>query len=59
MVRIKPLIARCAEMGMPAVTVSDRNNLFALIKFYNAAQGSGIKPVVSSDIWVTGDNTDE
>ena len=59
MVRIKPLVARCAEMGMPAVTVSDRNNLFALIKFYNAAQGSGIKPVVSSDIWVTGDNTNE
>lgn len=59
MVRIKPLVNRCVEQSLPAIAVTDRNNLFALIKFYNAAQGSGVKPIVASDIWVVGDNSNE
>ena len=59
MVRIKPLVAQCVEQSMPAVAVTDRNNLFALIKFYNAAESSGLKPIVASDIWVSGDNSNE
>jgi DNA polymerase-3 subunit alpha len=51
-VRIKPLIARAAAMGMPAVALTDQSNLFALVKFYRAAQRAGIKPVVGADIWV-------
>lgn len=59
MVRIKPLLNECARLSMPAVAVTDRNNLFALIKFYNAAEAAGVKPVIASDIWVIGDNTNE
>ena len=59
MVRIKPLVAQCESMSMPAVALSDRNNLFALVKFYKAAHASGIKPVIASDVWVVGDNTNE
>ena len=59
MVRIKPLLSRCVEQDMPAIAVTDRNNLFALIKFYNAAQGSGVKPLVASDVWVTPENSNE
>ena len=59
MVRIKPLIAHCLEQSIPAIAVTDRNNLFALIKFYNAAQGSGVKPIVASDVWVVGDHSNE
>ena len=58
-VRVKPLVSACADMGMPAVAVTDRNNLFALVKFYNAASAVGVKPIVASDIWVSGDNTSE
>ena len=36
-VRIKPLVAECVRQGMPAVAVTDRNNLFGLVKFYKAA----------------------
>ena len=58
-VRIDPLIAACAGQSAPAVAITDNNNLFALIKFYNAAERAGVKPIVASDVWVTGDNSDE
>ena len=46
LVRIKPLLARTVELGMPAVALTDRDNLFALIKFYRAAEAAGVKPPV-------------
>ena len=52
LVRIKPLIARCRELGMPAVALTDQVNLFGLIKFYKAALAAGIKPIVGADLWV-------
>ncbi len=50
--RIKPLIESVASMGMPALGVSDVCNLYGLIKFYTAAQGKGIKPIIGVDLWV-------
>ena len=50
MVRIQPLAAACAQAGMPAVALSDRNNLFALVKFYRACEAAGVKPLVAVDI---------
>ncbi|ASR42199.1 DNA polymerase III subunit alpha [Xanthomonas citri pv. mangiferaeindicae] len=49
-IRIKALVKRCAELGQPSVALTDRNNLFALVKFYRAAEGAGIKPVMGADI---------
>ncbi|WP_367026374.1 DNA polymerase III subunit alpha [Methylococcus sp. ANG] len=51
-VRIKPLVKKLAELGMPAVAVTDQSNLFALVKFYKAAMGAGIKPIAGADVWV-------
>ena len=50
--RIKALVARCAAQGQPAVAVTDRNNLFALVKFYKAAEAAGIKPIAGADVSV-------
>jgi DNA polymerase-3 subunit alpha len=52
MVRIKPLVAKAVELGMPAVALTDQSNLFALIKFYQAALGGGIKPIAGTDLWL-------
>jgi DNA polymerase-3 subunit alpha len=52
LIRIKALVKRVAEAGMPAVAVTDMSNLFALIKFYKAALGVGIKPIVGVEAWV-------
>ena len=50
LVRIKPLAKKVAEMGMPAVALTDFNNFFGLIKFYKAVQGSGVKPLLGADV---------
>ena len=52
-VRVDALAARCRELGMPAVALTDQNNVFALPKFYRAAQEAGIKPIVGVEVWVT------
>ena len=49
-IRIPDLVRRCVELGQPAVAITDQNNLFALVKFYKAAEGAGIKPVAGADV---------
>lgn len=51
-VRVKPLVKAVAAAGMPACAVTDQSNLFALVKFYKAAIGAGIKPIIGADVWV-------
>ncbi|MGI9212046.1 MAG: DNA polymerase III subunit alpha [Methylococcaceae bacterium] len=52
LVDIKPLVKRCVAEGMPAVAVTDQSNLFALVKFYKAAEDAGIKPLAGADVYV-------
>jgi len=51
--RLKQLVARCEELGMPAVAVTDQYNMFALVKFYRAAVAAGIKPIAGADVLVS------
>ena len=32
-IRIPELVSACAARGLPAVAITDQNNLFALVKF--------------------------
>ena len=50
LIRVPQLVKRSAELGMPAVAVTDRGNLFGLVKFYEACQAAGIKPIVGVDM---------
>lgn len=50
------LLSRAVELRMPALAVTDRNNLFALVKFYKAAEGVGIKPIAGADVLVAEGN---
>ncbi|HNN08217.1 MAG TPA: DNA polymerase III subunit alpha, partial [Azospira sp.] len=52
-VRIDDAVARAAGDGMPALALTDLGNLFGLVKFYTAARGKGIKPVLGADVWLT------
>jgi len=51
-IRVGDLVEACARADMPAVALTDQANLFALVKFYKAAQGAGIKPIAGSDLWI-------
>ncbi len=44
--------AVAAADAMPALALTDLNNLFGLIKFYKAAREAGIKPIVGADLGV-------
>lgn len=56
LVRIKPLVKQVANMGMPAVALTDHCNFYGLIKFHKAALAVGVKPIFGSDIHVMDDN---
>ncbi len=59
-IRISQLIEKVKALDMPAVAITDMNNVFATIKFFNAAKKAGIKPIIGADIWVcNSDNPDE
>jgi DNA polymerase-3 subunit alpha len=49
-VRVPELMQAAATARMPAVALTDECNLFAMMKFYRAAQASGIKPIVGVDV---------
>ena len=49
-VRLKKLPGLVAGMGMPAVAVTDTNNLFAALEFSVAASGAGIQPIIGCQI---------
>lgn len=46
------LMEAVAGAGMPAVALTDQSNLFAMVKFYKAAQAAGVKPIVGVDLLV-------
>lgn len=52
-IRIKPVLAACIEQGMPAIAMTDQQNLFGLVKFFKAARAAGVKPLIGADIWLT------
>ena len=49
-IRIPELVKACAARGLPAVAITDQNNLFALVKFYKEAEKAGIKPIAGADV---------
>ena len=55
-VRIAALTDRCAADGMPAVALTDQNNLFGMVKFYKKAVAAGVKPIIGADLRIANDD---
>ncbi|MFU1477061.1 DNA polymerase III subunit alpha [Roseovarius sp. C7] len=49
-VRLKKLPGLCAKMDMPAVAVTDSNNMFAGLEFSVSAQGAGVQPIMGCQV---------
>ncbi|MTC58984.1 DNA polymerase III subunit alpha [Providencia rustigianii] len=47
-----PLVKKVAEMGMPALAITDFTNLCGLVKFYGAAHSAGVKPIIGADFYM-------
>ncbi|WP_447529949.1 DNA polymerase III subunit alpha [Vreelandella sp. TE19] len=52
LVKLKSLVSTTESRAMPALALTDEANLFGLVKFYKAAQGAGLKPIIGSDLWL-------
>ena len=48
----KKLIARCQELGMDAVAVTDHGNMFGVVDFYTQALDAGIKPILGMEAYI-------
>ena len=56
-VPVKKLVKLCVACDMPAVAVTDTNNMFAALEFSVAAQGEGLQPIVGCQVSVVFDPT--
>lgn len=53
LVRLDDAVRRAVADGMPALALTDLANLFGIIKFYTAARGAGLKPIIGCDVWIS------
>ncbi|WP_421278732.1 DNA polymerase III subunit alpha [Aeromonas veronii] len=53
--KINPIVGAAAANNMPALALTDQMNMCGLVRFYGAAHGKGIKPIVGADFWVQSD----
>ena len=48
----RPTCSAALRLKLPALAVTDQNNLFALVKFYKDAENVGIKPIAGADVLI-------
>src|ERR1700681_4719623 len=50
--RIPALVARAAELEMPALAMTDHGVMYGAIHFYKACKEAGIKPIIGCEVYV-------
>ncbi|MGH7912448.1 MAG: DNA polymerase III subunit alpha, partial [Candidatus Dormibacteraceae bacterium] len=50
--RIKGLVARAVELGMPGLALTDHGVMYGAITFYKACREAGIKPILGFEAYV-------
>jgi DNA polymerase-3 subunit alpha len=50
--RIRDLVGRARELGMPALALTDHGNLYGAVEFFLECQAAGIKPILGCEIYV-------
>lgn len=52
---IQSLMEKARAFGMPAIGITDQSNLYATVKFYQAAFKAGLKPIIGIDLRIAHD----
>lgn len=50
--RIEPLMRAAAEMGMPAIAVTDHGTMYGAVEFYLQARQHGLTPIIGVEAYV-------
>jgi DNA polymerase-3 subunit alpha len=51
--KIKKLVKRAKEMGMPAVALTDHGTMFGVIEFFNQAKAADVKPIIGVEAYLS------
>ena len=51
-IKIKALVKKAEEFGMPALAITDHGGMFGAIEFYETCMSAGIKPVLGFEAYV-------
>ncbi len=50
--RIPAMVARAAELEMPAIGITDHGVMYGAVHFYKACKEAGIKPIVGCEVYI-------
>ncbi|OEH84476.1 DNA polymerase III subunit alpha [Desulfuribacillus stibiiarsenatis] len=50
--RIRELVARAKDLGMPALAITDHGVMYGAIPFYKACKEKGIQPIIGCELYV-------
>src|SRR6266702_5046087 len=50
--RIPDLVARAAELEMPAVSLTDHGSMAGAVQLWQKTRGTGVKPVIGCEVYV-------
>ncbi|HZQ49747.1 MAG TPA: DNA polymerase III subunit alpha [Candidatus Dormibacteraeota bacterium] len=50
--RIPAMVKRAAELGMPAIALTDHGVMYGAVHFYKACKDAGIKPIIGCEVYV-------
>lgn len=52
---VKELVAKAKKLGMPAVALTDKGNMYGAFAFVSAAHAEGVKPIIGCEFFVVDD----
>ncbi len=53
LLKVKSAVGEATQRHIPAMALTDRNNLFALVKFYETSLSKGVKPILGAELWIS------
>ena len=51
-IRMKQLVKRAKELGMPSIALTDHGVLYGAVEFYQESEKAGIKPIIGCEAYV-------
>jgi DNA polymerase-3 subunit alpha len=54
--RIAPLVARAADLGMPAIGLTDHGSMAGAVELTRVAQKAGLRPVLGCEVYLVDDH---
>jgi len=50
--KVKKMVARAKELGMPALAITDHGTMFGVIEFFKACKANEIKPIIGVEAYM-------